>query len=186
MTGQRVLVVGGGNSAGQAAVHVSKYAASVTLLVRRSTLAASMSEYLLKEIDALPTVNARFDTTVVRGHGTEQLRGVTVKDVRSGAEEQLDADALFVLIGSSPHTEWLGGAVARDDWGFVVTGPDAASDRAAQPKSPDPMLFQSSVPSVFAVGDVRRGSVKRVASAVGEGAMAVQQIHTYLAANVRR
>jgi thioredoxin reductase (NADPH) len=142
-----------------------------------------MSEYLRKEIDALPNVTARFDTAVVHGHGTEQLRGVTVKDVRSGAEEQLDTVALFVLIGSSPHTEWLSGTVARDDWGFVLTGPDSAAHPAAEPKSRDPMLFQSTLPGIFAVGDVRRGSVKRVASAVGEGAIAVQQIHAHLAAS---
>jgi thioredoxin reductase (NADPH) len=101
-----------------------------------------------------------------------------VKNVRSGREVLLNTDALFVLIGSSPHTEWLHDTVARDDWGFILTGPDAA----AEARSP-PMLFQSSLPSVFAVGDVRHGSVKRVASAVGEGAIAVQQIHAHLAAS---
>jgi thioredoxin reductase (NADPH) len=102
-----------------------------------------------------------------------------VKNVRSGREVLLNTDALFVLIGSSPHTEWLHDTVARDDWGFILTGPDAA----AEAKSHPPMLFQSSLPSVFAVGDVRHGSVKRVASAVGEGAIAVQQIHAHLAAS---
>jgi thioredoxin reductase (NADPH) len=179
MIGQRVLIVGGGNSAGQAAVHVSKYAVSVTLLVRGSTLAASMSEYLRREIDDLPNVAVRFDTALVHGRGIEQLCSVTVKNVRSGREVLLNTDALFVLIGSSPHTEWLHDTVARDDWGFILTGPDAA----AEAKSHPPMLFQSSLPSVFAVGDVRHGSVKRVASAVGEGAIAVQQIHAHLAAS---
>jgi thioredoxin reductase len=183
MIGQRVLIVGGGNSAGQAAVHVSKYAASVTLLVRGSTLVASMSEYLRKEIDALPNVTVRFDTALVHGNGTDQLDSVTVKNARSGRENLLDTDALFVLIGSSPHTEWLRDTIARDDWGFVLTGPDAAEHTAEEAKARPPMLFQSSLPSVFAVGDVRHGSVKRVASAVGEGAIAVQQIHAHLAAS---
>jgi thioredoxin reductase len=183
MIGQRVLIVGGGNSAGQAAVHVSKYAASVTLLVRGSTLAASMSEYLRKEIDALPNVTVLFDTALVHGTGTDQLRSVTVEDGRSGRENQLDTDALFVLIGSKPHTEWLCDTLARDDWGFILTGPDAAAHESDETNAHPPMLFQSSLPGVFAVGDVRHGSVKRVASAVGEGAIAVQQIHAYLAAS---
>jgi thioredoxin reductase (NADPH) len=179
MIGKRVLIVGGGNSAGQAAVHVSKYAASVTLLVRGETLAASMSEYLRREIEALPNVAVLFETALVHGNGTDQLNGVTVKNSRSGREVLLNTDALFVLIGSSPHTEWLHDTVARDDWGFILTGPDAAAEARSHP----PMLFQSSLPSVFAVGDVRHGSVKRVASAVGEGAIAVQQIHAHLAAS---
>jgi len=181
MKDRRVLVVGGGNSAGQSAVHLSKYASQVTVLVRGATVAASMSGYLVKELEAIPNIEVRHNVETVGGGGVDGLDHVLVRDRLSGDEEKLAADALFLLIGSRPGTEWLKESVVRDDWGFIVTGHDLMSDEYDFTWNLDrpPMLLESSLPGVFAVGDVRRGSVKRVASAVGEGAIAVQLLHRY-------
>ncbi len=176
MVGKAVFVVGGGNSAGQAAVHLAKYADRVTLLVRGGDLAASMSEYLIRELDASPNISIRFDVEVVGGGGPDGLDRLVVRDRTTGDDEAVAADALFLLIGSRPHTGWLEGSVARDEWGFVCTGQDLSEERSDRP----PLPLETSMPGVFAVGDVRRGSVKRVASAVGEGAIAVQYLHRYL------
>jgi thioredoxin reductase (NADPH) len=175
MRGQQVFVVGGGNSAGQAAVHLARYAAQVTLLVRRSTLAHSMSDYLVRELAAVPNITVRCHTQVVAGHGDGRLTGLTLQDRRSGATETVPAVALFVLIGAEPPTGWLPEAIQRDRWGFVVTGTDLLGGDGRPP-----MPFETSLPGVFAIGDVRHGSIKRVASAVGEGSAAIWTIHQYL------
>jgi thioredoxin reductase/ActR/RegA family two-component response regulator len=176
-----VFVVGGGNSAGQAAVHLAKYASHVTILVRGDSLASSMSDYLIREIESAPNISVRHNAEVVGGGGRDGLDHVVVKSLSSGEEETAEAAALFVLIGSEPRTDWLGDAVVRDDWGFVVTGPDleVGSPVARWREARSPLLMETSMPGVFAVGDVRRGSVKRVASAVGEGAIVVQLLHQY-------
>jgi thioredoxin reductase (NADPH) len=168
-----VFVVGGGNSAGQAAVHLAKYAARVTILVRGDSLAQSMSEYLVTEIDATTNIDLMCGAEVVGGSGEGRLETIDVRR-RSGAVDTLPAAALFVLIGAEPFTQWLPPEVARDDWGFVITGP---SDQA-----PSRLPFESTLPGVFAVGDVRRDSTKRVASAVGEGAVCIRLVHEYLGA----
>ncbi|MGH2774530.1 MAG: FAD-dependent oxidoreductase [Actinomycetota bacterium] len=181
MKDKKVLVVGGGNSAGQSAVHLSKYASQVTVLVRGETVAASMSGYLVRELEAIPNIEVRHNVETIGGGGVDGLEHVLVRSRVSGEEEELPADALFVLIGSQPGTDWLEDFVVRDYWGFIVTGHDLMSDdydyswSLARPT----MLLETSKPGVFAVGDVRRNSVKRVASAVGEGAIAVQLLHRY-------
>jgi thioredoxin reductase (NADPH) len=176
LRGARVFVVGGGNSAGQAAVHVARYASEVTVLVRQPTLAASMSDYLVRAIDAAPNVRVRFDTEVVDASGDRRLEAITVRDRTTGVAEDLDADAVFLLIGAQPRTEWLTG-IARDDWGFVLTGNDVAALPEVWPLGRPPFAYEASVPGVFAVGDVRRGSVKRVASSVGEGSVVISMVH---------
>jgi thioredoxin reductase (NADPH) len=188
MEGQEVYVVGGANSAGQAAMHLSKYASRVTLLVRGGTLAASMSEYLITEIEAAENVAVRLNTQVVEGGGKGRLERLVLRDSASGRTETVPAAALFVLIGAEPHTDWLPREVVRDERGYVVTGKDLS--RYGQPRrgwhlERLPLLLETSMAGVFAVGDVRQGSVKRVASAVGEGSIAVQLVHEYLKSDSR-
>lgn len=181
--GQHVFVAGAGNSAGQAAVHLAKYARQVTMLVRGTGVAASMSDYLIKEIEARENIDVRLHTTVVEGYGTERLEALTLRDSQSGESTTEAATALFVLIGAQPHTEWLMGAVRTDSRGFILTGQDLLLDGETLPsKFGDrrPSSLETSMPGVFAAGDVRLGSVKRVASAVGEGGVAIQQVHQYL------
>jgi thioredoxin reductase (NADPH) len=174
---QHVVVVGGANSAGQAAVHFSQYADRVTMLVRGAALEKSMSQYLIEQIRALPNVQVRTLTTVAAAEGADgRLRRLRVHG--PDGDDLLDVDACFVFIGASPRTDWLAGVVARDDRGFILAGPDVAGD--GWPLSRDPYLLETSVPGVFVAGDVRARSIKRVASAVGEGAMAVSLIHQYL------
>ncbi len=181
--GRDVVVVGGGNSAGQAAVHLARYARSVTMLVRGSGLAATMSSYLVTEITSHPAISVRVRTEILDGGGSGGLETLTVVDHTTGRSEIIPATALFVLIGAEPHTEWLAGTVARDAQGYLLTGQHAAAGDAhpAWPLERPPMLLETSVPGVFAAGDVRYRSVKRVAAAVGEGATAVRLIHSYLA-----
>jgi thioredoxin reductase len=184
MRGQKVFVVGGGNSAGQAAMHLAKWAENVTILVRSQSLAESMSDYLIREIAAAPNIDVKYHVQVVDGTGTDRLESLVLEDRPTGTRQSVPADALFVLIGSEPRTEWLGAIVARDRWGFILTGPDLLDEadgqedrwRADRP----PLLHETSSPGVFAAGDVRRGSIKRVASAVGEGAITIPQVHRYL------
>ena len=182
--GHDVFVVGGGNSAGQAAMHLSRHARSVTLLVRGASLSSSMSSYLVAQIDATPEIGVRYRTEVVEVRGDDRLSQVVVKDLDDGRTEALDAFALFVFIGAAPRTDWLGGTLERDPRGFIVSGGDRGANGAAPPgwklKRP-PFWLETSVPGIFVAGDVRLDSVKRMASAVGEGAMAVQFIHKYLA-----
>ena len=181
--GDQVYVVGGANSAGQAAVFLARHARRVTMLVRADSLEKSMSYYLVRQIDETPNIEVRVHTEVVGAHGDDHLEGLTLCDRRAGTQETVPAGYLFVFIGAAPRTEWLGGVVARDPMGFVLTGRDLVVD-GQRPRgwglNRDPYYLESSVPGVFAAGDVRANSVKRVASAVGEGAMAIQLIHGYL------
>jgi thioredoxin reductase (NADPH) len=184
LAGQAVYVVGAGNSAGQAALHLARYAARVTLLVRGAALAASMSEYLIRELAAAGNVELRFRTRVVDGGGAGWLERLVLADA-AGATETVPAAALFVLIGAQPHTDWLPPALARDPGGYLLTGDDLLRDGrppAGWPLARPPLPLETSVPGVFAAGDVRHGSTKRVATAVGEGAAAIQSVHRHLAA----
>jgi thioredoxin reductase (NADPH) len=183
MLGRQVCVAGGGNSAGQAAVFLAKFARDVTVLVRGESLSASMSEYLITALDATPNIDVRFRVGVVDAGGTDWLDHVILRHADSDTTERLSTDALFVLIGSRPQTEWLVDTLRRDDWGFISTGPDLSPD--AFPLDRHPYPGETSIPGVFAIGDVRQGSVKRVASSVGEGAVAIPYIHRYLE-DVRR
>src|SRR5919202_2568147 len=180
---QDVYVIGGANSAGQAAVHLSRYARSVTLLVRGRSLEASMSSYLVDQVRAIANLSVRLCTSVVGVEGEGRLERLVLEDAAAGTQETVDASHLFVFIGAAPLTDWLDGTLERDRSGFVLTGPDLLRD-GSRPHGwrldRDPFLLESSVPGVFAAGDVRAQSVKRVASAVGEGAMAVTLVHRYL------
>ncbi|SDN78046.1 FAD-dependent oxidoreductase [Geodermatophilus sp. DSM 45219] len=178
-----VYIVGGANSAGQAAVFFSRYARSVSLLVRGSSLEASMSAYLIEQIAGIEAIGVRTCTTVVHAQGDGHLEALTVEDTRTGEQETLPASHLFVFIGGAPRTGWLDGAVVRDERGFIPTGPALLREGrrpAGWEPDRDPYLLETSLPGVFVAGDVRADSVKRVASAVGEGAMAVTLVHRYL------
>jgi thioredoxin reductase len=185
MRGRHVFVVGGGNSAGQAAVYLARYAEQVTVLVRRADLSETMSDYLVRELDAIPNVDVRGRRQVVGGSGSGFLEQVVVRDLDTGQDTTEDG-VLFVLIGSEPRTDWVRGTLAGDRWGFLLTGPALADDaEPAWPLERAPALLETSTPGVFAAGDVRGGSVKRVASAVGEGALVVTLVHAHLAATAR-
>lgn len=178
MAGEKVYVVGGANSAGQAALHLARFAARVTLLVRGDSLAAGMSDYLIRQIEATPNVEVSLRTRVVDGRGEIRLEGLALEDSGTGRREEVAATAVFVLIGAEPRTEWLGGVVRRDDRGYILTGRDVPEE--GWPLQRRPLPFETSIPGVFASGDVRHGSVKRVAGAVGEGSVAVGSVHQYL------
>jgi thioredoxin reductase (NADPH) len=185
MKGKNVFIVGAGNSAGQAAQHLAQYASSVTVLVRGTGLSDSMSDYLIREIHLAPNITVRTGVEVIDGAGKDYLTEIVIRERATGTEERLDASGLFVMIGGEPHTSWLEGFVARDEKGYIVTGNDLVSGdlaHGAWPLDRPPAHLETSVPGVFAAGDVRHGSVKRVASAVGEGSVAVQLLHKYLAA----
>jgi thioredoxin reductase (NADPH) len=175
MAGEEVYVVGGANSAGQAALHLGRFASRVTLLVRGESLAAGMSDYLIRQIEATPNVEVRLRTRVVGGRGEVHLEALSLEAVETSSREEVAAAALFVMIGAEPRTEWLRGVVARDDHGFILTGRDIPRDVWTSNRPPLP--FETSVPGAFAAGDVRYGSVKRVAAAVGEGSAAVGSVH---------
>jgi thioredoxin reductase (NADPH) len=183
-TGEEVLIVGAGNSAGQAAIHLARFASRVTMVVRGQSLAASMSDYLIRQIGPLSNIDVRLGTWVVDGHGDRRLEAVTVERV-DGKREKLRAAGLFVLVGGTPHTQWLAGTIEMDAKGYILTGRDLL--RSGHPPSGwrlerEPFFLETSMPGVFAVGDARCRSVKRVASAVGEGATAIQLVHEYLRA----
>jgi thioredoxin reductase (NADPH) len=181
--GEDVYIVGGANSAGQAAVYFARWARSVTLMVRSGSLGHSMSHYLVQQIGELPNVRVRTDSQVVEAGGGDHLEWLRVVNDQTGVEETVDASWLFVFIGAAPCTDWLGKAVQRDENGFVLTGPDLLKEAqlpADWPLDRQPYFLETSVPGIFAAGDVRGQSVKRVASAVGEGAMAVTFVHRYL------
>jgi thioredoxin reductase (NADPH) len=184
MKGRDVFVVGAGNSAGQAALHLARHARAVTMLVRRDSLAHSMSDYLIKEIEATAAITVRLNTEVTDAHGDGHLDGLTLCDRRRGQPERVPADALFVLIGGEPCTQWLPETIQRVD-GYILTGRDVARDGqgpARWPLERAPLPLETSVPGVFAAGDARYRSIKRVASAVGDGAGAVRVAYEYLGA----
>jgi thioredoxin reductase (NADPH) len=183
--GEDVYVVGGGNSAGQAAMYFSNYARQVSIVVRGAGLAATMSQYLVDQIGETPNIRILPHTTVDEIVGHDHLEKLTLRNTETGECEQAEAAGLFIFIGAAPRTEWLEGVVARDRNGFILTGPDLPADARGRPRGwqleRDPFLMEASVPGIFVAGDVRANSVKRVASGVGEGAIAVQFIHRYLA-----
>jgi thioredoxin reductase (NADPH) len=176
LSGEDVYVVGGGNSAGQAALHLARYARLVTILVRGDSLAASMSQYLLEAIAATPNLEVRYATEVAGAAGEGRLERLTLRHRATRATVDVPAAALLILIGASPRAEWLPDEIVRDEWGYVVTGVQAGSSRA----------LETTLPGVFAAGDVRAGSVKRVAAAVGDGALAVTGVHEHLASEAAR
>jgi thioredoxin reductase (NADPH) len=176
---QHVVVIGGANSAGQAAVYFSGYASKVTMLVRGPSLTKSMSHYLIEQLAALPNVDIRNGTQAVGAEGDGRLQRIRTRGPDGEEAELDDVDACFVFIGAAPRTDWLEGVLARDERGFVLAGPEARD--AGWPLKRDPYVLETSVPGVFVAGDVRARSIKRVASAVGEGSMAVSLIHEYLA-----
>jgi thioredoxin reductase (NADPH) len=183
MRGRRVFVAGAGNSAGQTAIYLAKYAQQVTILVRGDALAASMSDYLIKQIDGTPNIDVRINTQVATAHGSQRLEALELRNA-AGATETVAADGLFVLIGVDPHTDWLAKTLERDARGFIMSGHDLLGADGRPPAgwllARPPYHLETSLPGVFAVGDVRSGSMKRVASAVGEGATAISLIHQYL------
>jgi thioredoxin reductase (NADPH) len=181
--GQDVYIVGGANSAGQAAMYLAKGAKSVTLLVRGPDLSASMSHYLIQQIEEAPNISVRARTVVEAAHGPERLEQLTLRDVDTGESELVDAQWLFVFIGAAPLTDWLDGTVLRDPRGFILAGPDLTADGrppAGWELDRPPYHLETNVPGVFVAGGARAESAKRVASAVGEGAMAVMLVHRYL------
>jgi thioredoxin reductase (NADPH) len=184
MRGEDVFVVGAGNSAGQAAIHLSGYAASVTIVTIDQRLGEFMSDYLVQKIEATPNIRVVLHTEVVEGQGRQRLEGLTLRDRQTGATRTVPASAVFVLIGAEPRTDWLEGVVERDERGYVLTGSDLQRDGRLPdgwPLERPPLSLETSLPGVFAAGDVRYRSIKRVASAVGEGSIAVTLVHEYLA-----
>ena len=182
--GETVYVVGGANSAGQAAVHFSSYAEKVVMLVRRESLAATMSQYLIDQIQKISNIEVWPGTEIAEMHGEDHLEAISVRCARTSTLDRYPARSLFIYIGALPKTDWLGSFVCRDERGFILSGPDLLRNGkrpANWSLERDPNLLETSVPGVFVVGDVRHGSVKRVASGVGEGAVAVQLVHQYLA-----
>jgi thioredoxin reductase (NADPH) len=181
--GDDVYLVGAANSAGQAALNLARYAKRVVMLVRSGTLADTMSTYLVDRITSAPNIEVRFRTEVVACEGDGHLERLTLADRDTGSQETVPSSWLFVFIGASPRTEWLGADVVRDERGFIITGPDLVGrDHAPDwSLSRPPYALETSTPGLFAAGDVRLDSMKRVASAVGEGAMAVHLVHRYLA-----
>jgi thioredoxin reductase (NADPH) len=182
--GETVYIVGGANSAGQAAMHFSKFAGKVVMLVRGNSLASTMSHYLIEQIEKTPNIEVWTQSSVIEVHGDTRLSAITIRREPRDQTEQLPASSLFIFIGASPRTEWLGDLIARDGRGFILSGPDLLRDGkrpAGWTLDRDPGLLETNIPGIFAVGDVRHGSIKRVASGVGEGAVVVQFIHQYLA-----
>src|SRR4051794_1275349 len=180
VSGEEIYVVGGANSAGQAALHLARYAKRVTLVVRAASLGVGMSHYLVRQVEETPNIEVRTSTEVVDGGGDGWLDHLVLRDRTDGEEERVDAYGLFLMIGARPHTEWLPPTVERDPDGFVLTGSDLSAN-ALEALGRRPLPLETSVPAVLAAGDARHGSVKRVASAVGEGSIAIQLVHRLLA-----
>jgi thioredoxin reductase (NADPH) len=174
MADQPVVVVGGGNSAGQAAVHLAKYASEVILVVRGGSLATSMSDYLIQELRAASNIKIRFHCEISEALGQSQLERIELRDTTIRQSEVVECRGLFILIGGRPRTDWLPDTVQRDEWGSILTGQDAGANPFA--------MNATSLPGLYAVGDVRRGATRRVAAAVGDGALAIKQIHDQFAA----
>ena len=179
MAGQEVYVLGGANAAGQAALHLARYARRLTLVARAPSLEAGMSHYLVRQLASVPNVDVRVGTEIVGGGGDGWLTHLVLRDRASGAEETVDADGLYPSIGARPHTDWLPRGIARDDRGFVLTGGDIPRN-GAWPLERDPFPLETTMPGVLAIGDARHGSVKRVASAVGAGSIAIRVVHRLL------
>lgn len=175
---ENVYVVGGANSAGQAALHLAKFAAQVTLLVRGGSLAAGMSDYLITQLKATPNVVVRLRTRIIDGHGDTRLQALTLEDLDTKRQERAPTPAVFIMIGAHPRTDWIHPALALDDHGFILTGRDLPP--GTWPLTRAPLPFETNLPGVLAAGDVRYGSIKRVAAAVGEGSVAVGSVHQYL------
>jgi thioredoxin reductase (NADPH) len=183
-TGRRVLVVGGGNSAGQGAMYLARYAREVQIVVRRHSLHETMSQYLIDQIRKTPNIRVRFRTKLERVEGEGRVERVALASVDNGSCEFEEADAVFVFIGSRPRSDWLPSEVLRDSRGFVLTGRDlmtAEGYARIWKETREPLPVETSVPGIFAAGDVRAGAMNRVASAVGEGSMVVRLVHEYLA-----
>lgn len=180
---QDVYVIGGANSAGQAAMYFAQYARRVVMIVRSDSLEKSMSQYLIDQIKQTPNIQVELNSSVAEAHGTDHLEAISIHCSQSGNTETVPASYLFIFIGAMPHTEWLEGVVQRDERGFILTGPDLMQD-GKRPRGwaldRDPGLLETNLAGVFAVGDVRRGSIKRVASGVGEGSIAISFVHQYL------
>ena len=182
-TGDDVYIVGAANSAGQAALHLAEHARRVVLVVRGESIDASMSRYLVERVEAAANIDVRLHSEVVRGGGSDHLEWLHLVDRRTGDEDKVSANWLYAFIGALPRTDWVGDAVARDERGFILTGPDVGALAGVDRRWPlerAPFLLETSIPGVFAAGDVRRSSMKRVASAVGEGSSAVSNVHLYL------
>ncbi len=181
--GEDVYVVGGANSAGQAAMYFSRYARRVVILVRGSSLAASMSHYLINQLKATPNIQIEFNTSVVEAHGEDHLEAISIHCAETNEINKVPANSLFIMIGAAPNTEWLANIIERDERGFIYSGPQLTRD-GKRPNGwkldRDPGLLETNVPGIFVVGDVRHGSVKRVASGVGEGSVAISFVHQYL------
>jgi thioredoxin reductase (NADPH) len=181
--GELIYVVGGANSAGQAAMNFARYAEKVVLLVRGDGLSATMSQYLIDQVQRTPNIQIWTHASLAEVHGETRLEEISVLCSDTNTVERVPASSIFIFIGALPRTDWLAGLIERDDRGFILTGPDLIRD-GQRPKGwtldRDPFLLETNVPGIFAVGDVRHGSVKRVASGVGEGSVAVQFIHQYL------
>lgn len=178
--GEEIFIVGGANSAGQAAIYFANHAAKATMLVRGTSLSASMSQYLIERIEHTPSIEVRYNTSVERAIGEDHLEGLVLRDSTTNECETVPARAMFVFIGAVPPTDWLKGAIACDERGFILTGPDVlAAGKGVWKLDRDPFLLETSIPGIFSAGDVRHGSGKRVATAVGEGAMAVMSVWQY-------
>ena len=180
--GEHVYIAGGANSAGQAAVNLARYARQITIVVRGGSLAARMSQYLIDEISATPNIDVRTTTQIAAAEGAGKLEALTLTDTKTGSTQTVPASALLVLIGAVPHTDWLPPHISRDGYGFILTGSDLSGGHPPASRTPPrpPLRLETSMPGVFAAGDVRHGSVKRVASAVGEGSIAATQMTQYL------
>jgi thioredoxin reductase (NADPH) len=178
-----VCIVGGANSAGQAAMYFSRFAKNVTMIVRGKSISSSMSQYLIDQINATPNIKVLPNTEIKEAIGTGRLECLKILKKKDQNEDTIPASAMFIFIGAMPHTDWLGDQVARDAHGFILSGPDINLNGQFSSNTADdriPYMLETSVPGVFVAGDVRHGSVKRVASAVGEGSMAVMFVHRYL------
>jgi thioredoxin reductase (NADPH) len=182
VAGQDVYIVGGANSAGQAAVYLAPFARQVTLVVRADRLEKGMSQYLVDQVRGTPNILVQLNSEVVAAFGEEHLDAITIADRAAGRERRVAADFLFVFIGAYPHTDWVVEGIASDERGFILSGAELLRDGTSPRWSleREPMPLETTLPGVFVAGDVRRSSMKRVASAVGEGAMAVHLVHEYL------